>query len=121
MGLREIKLDRRDKFSLLFSILAFALVLATNILLDSWLLMFLVDLAITGAFIRLMVFRKKMLDNPYRHWKCNWGSHDLDYERRDWMRGTGKYVGDQEIMEKRDVTVCKCKRIFCPYKEERYW
>ena len=81
-------------------------------------LIWLCDIVVAIAFMIFMKKRKYYLDNPHLPEKCRRGKHDLKYTDDYFMVGTGKYIGDQEIKERKLKTHIRCQTPGCDYNDD---
>jgi hypothetical protein len=122
MKIKQIILDKRDKYTLLFWALFLAICFSNHFLffwnvMMGQMLAIMVNLFVTIFFYHFMNKRAYYLDNPHLPVKCRYGRHDLRYENGYYMEGTGRYIGGQEIEKKRSKTDAYCQRTGCNFFE----
>lgn len=112
-------LNTRDLFTMGFWLIFLMGIITLLLLAPAWVSWILIIVS-SMVFGKLMYFRKNVLNYPERDVRCNWGSHRMNCERMEYMSGTGKFIGDQQITEKSHYCRCTCTRPGCGVVKT-YW
>lgn len=118
-------LTRRDKVNILFWVIFLSVCTSLHFafysLKGGQFLAISCNLIITLLFGIFMTRRTFYMDNPHLNKSCRLGRHLVDSVDDDYMEGTGKYIGEEEIKRKKRKTTYRCTREGCTYFNVNYW